>query len=98
MFCIIYNKASKHIAHSRHDTSTPAPQPASYWFSVFLEDHNSSANDYACVEIPYVKGREIIFGRDKWNETTQQIEADPNWVPPAPEPEPEPTPTPTPTV
>jgi len=88
MFMIVYKKSTKHIVSYRVDTSTPAPQSAAYLFSVFVNDQEltpQEADELAFVETTPVK---LTFNTDKyvWNETTQQIEEDPNFVPPPPPP------------
>lgn len=86
MFMIIYKKSTKHIVSYRVDTSTPAPQSAAYWFSVFVKDQEltpQEADELAFVETTPVT---LAFDADKylWNETTQQVEEDLSYVPPPP--------------
>ena len=90
MFMIVYKKSTKHIVSYRSDAST-APQSAAYWFSVFIKDNgltSQEANDLAFVETAPVT---LAFDTDKylWNESTQQAEEDPSYVPPPPAPPPE---------
>lgn len=89
MFMIVYKKSTKHIASYRCDVSTPAPQSAAYWFSVYLKDNKISAQDAENLTYVETEFVELAFDTDKylWNETTQQIEEDPSYVPPPP-PEP----------
>ena len=87
MICIIYNKTTKHIMAVRQDNSSPQPAPLSTHLSYFLDDHQVSAEDFAIVEVFNKKITEINPIKHMWNEATQQIEEDPNYVKP-PEPEP----------
>lgn len=86
MFMVIYKKSTKHIVSHRSDTSTPAPQSAAYWFSVFVKDQgltSQEADELAFIETAFI---DVAFDTDKylWNETTQQVDLDPNYVPPPP--------------
>ena len=89
MFMLIYKKSTKHVVSYRIDTSTPAPQSAAYWFSIFIKDNKISAQDAQDLVYVETEMMELAFDTDKylWNETTQQIEQDPNYVlQPPPEP------------
>jgi hypothetical protein len=95
MFIFIYKKSTKHILSFRSDTTTPAPASPEYWMALYIKDNNISAadaQDLTFVETAYV---EINLGTNqyKWNELTQQVEADPSYVAPTPTPRPDPTPT-----
>lgn len=89
MFMLIYKKSTKHVVYYRIDTSTPAPQPAAYWFSMYLKDNKVSAQDAEDLTYVETEMMDLEFGIAKylWNETTQQVEEDPSYVPPPP-PEP----------
>jgi hypothetical protein len=87
MFIIIYKKSTKHIVNMRHDSSSDAALRApQYWLDVYIQDSKSStdeASDLAYVELA---PREINLqiGKHVWNESTQQVDEDPNYVPPTP--------------
>jgi hypothetical protein len=93
MFLLIYKKSTKHVVATRTDLSTPAPKPASYWFFTYIKDNKISDQD--AQDLTYVETEvlDLAFDANKyfWNETTQQVEEDPNFVPPLP-----PTPPPEP--
>ena len=86
MFMLIYNKSTKHIVSSRNDMSTPAPQTADYWFSVYIKDNKIAAEDAQDLTFVETEHVDMMFNVNQytWNESTQQIEADPSYVAPAP--------------
>jgi hypothetical protein len=82
MYIIIYYKTTKKIAFYRHDTSMQ-PLPAQNWFDIFLVDNDVSGEDYSFVELPFTKAlNSISIGNHVYNESTQQVEADPSYVRP----------------
>lgn len=87
MLFIIYNKTTKHVVVVRTDTSIPAPAPLATHLAYFADDHNVDPQDYAIVELKNKKVGDVKTGKHMWNEATQQLEEDPNYVEPPPEPE-----------
>ena len=93
MYMIIYKKSTKKIACTRTDNSTPAPQTPQFWLSVYIKDNKLSAaeaEDLTFVETEPVEGG-FELDQYKWNESTRQIEVDPNYVAPTPVTPAEPT-------
>lgn len=91
MLYIIYNNQTNFIVSARLDLSTPAPAPAEYWFSDFVETHNAVSSEYTIIVHPDSNAK-VILGRDMYNPDTRSIVADPNWVAPVSTPTPaEPT-------
>ena len=79
----MYDKSSKKIAEFRHDTSSPQVRTAQYYFDQFLVNRGVSSESHAFAEIPYVETYgAIVIGNHVFNESTQTVEADPNYVPP----------------
>ena len=92
MFVLIYNKTTKKIAHFRHDVSTPQTHSAQYYFDLFLADNEVGDENYAFAEVPFTKAlNSIEIGNHVYNESTQQVEADPSYVRPTPVTPAEPT-------
>jgi hypothetical protein len=85
MFIIIYKKSTKHIVQVRSDASTN-PVPAETWLNIYIKDHKLTADQGA--DLTYVETSPIEFsfviGKHMWNESTQQVDEDPNYVPPTP--------------
>ena len=88
MFFIFYKKSDKKIVLTKNEAYagkdgalTPHQQ---------LEIHcllnNLNANDFAAVELEYDRNFVFVVGNHVYNETTKQIEADPNYVAPTPDP------------
>lgn len=84
MFAIFYKKSTKHIVGFRHDQSTPTPQPAEYWFNMYLKDNRENIADPSDIEFIETAHQEFCLelGKQLWNETTQKIEEDPSYVTP----------------
>ena len=86
MFAIFYKKSTKHIVGCRTDQTTPSPQSAEYWFDVYLKDNKLFIEDFA--DLTFVETAYQNFGLETgkymWNESTKQIEEDPNYVAPTP--------------
>lgn len=80
MFCIVYNKSTKHIFHKRKDSSTPTPKTSSELFQIYLKDNNATDNEFAFAES--LDQFDLIVGKHVWNESTQTVEEDPNYVAP----------------
>ncbi len=92
MFIIVYHKTTKKLVHFRHDMCAPQDRTAQYWYNIFLTDNELSDENYSFAEVPVTKALDaIIIGNHVYNEATQQVEVDPDWVAPAPTPAPEPT-------
>lgn len=92
MFVIVYHKITKKIVHYRHDMSVPQVQTAQYWFDQFLEDNEVGDENYTFAEVPHTKAlNNIEIGNHVFNESTQQVEADPSYVRPTPATPTEPT-------
>jgi len=87
MFVIVYHKTTKKLIHHRHDMNVPQTLTAQYWFDVFLSDNEVGDENYAFAEVPFTKAlNDIVIGNHVFNETTGQVEADPNYVAPTPDP------------
>jgi hypothetical protein len=83
MFVVMYNKSSKKITGFRRDLSVPQVCTAQYYFDDFLESNGASNESHAFAEIPYSETNGVIvIGNHVFNESTQTVEADPNYVPP----------------
>ena len=94
MFIIVYHKITKKLVHFRHDMCAPQVHTAQYWYNQFLEDNELGEEDYSFAEVPFTKAlNAIVIGNHVFNKATQQVEADPSYVPP-PKPTPPPEPTP----
>lgn len=98
MFIIVYHKTTKKLVHFRHDMCAPQVHTAQYWYNIFLTDNELSDENYSFAELPFTKAlNAIVIGNHVYNEATQQVEADPSYVPPPkPTPPPEPAPEPAP--
>lgn len=84
MFVVMYHKTTKKIAQYRHDFSKVSPHTAQEYFDLFLLDNEFGDENYTFAELPITKSLNIItIGNHIYNESTQQIEADPNYVAPA---------------
>jgi|Laugrespbdmm15sn_2_1035079.scaffolds.fasta_scaffold01354_4 hypothetical protein len=86
MYIIIYKKSTGKIVFTRTDTSAPTPQSPQFWLSVYIKDNKLSAaeaEDLTFVETEPVEGG-FELDQYKWNESTQQLEVDPNYVAPTP--------------
>ena len=82
MFVAIYHKTTKKLVQYRHDMSVPQVHTAQYYFDMFLEDNEIGDEDYAFAEIPFVKAyNKIEIGNHVYNSATNQVEADPSYVP-----------------
>ncbi len=83
MYVVIYDKSSKKIAEYRHDLSSPQVCTAQYYFDEFLVNRRVSSESHAFAEIPFAETYgAIVIGNHVFNESTQTVEADPNYVPP----------------
>ena len=83
MFVVMYDKSSKKITGFRHDLSSPQVYTAQFYFDDFLKSHRLNSDSHAFAEIPFVEACErIVIGNHVFNESTQTVEADPNYVPP----------------
>ena len=85
MFIIIYKKSTKHIVQVRSDGST-VPTPAATWLNIYAKDNKLTADeatDLTYVEIAPIEFG-LIHGKHLWNESTQQVDEDPNYVAPTP--------------
>jgi hypothetical protein len=88
MFFIFYKKSDKKIVLTKYEAYagkegalTPQQQLQTH---CLLNDLN--ADDFSAVELAYDRNFVFVVGNHVYNETTQQIEADPNYVAPTPEP------------
>lgn len=86
MFMVIYKKSTNHIVSFRSDNSTPEPESAQYWFSMYLKDNKISAADAENLAFAETEVVDFIPSENKykWNESTQKIELDPSYVEPTP--------------
>jgi hypothetical protein len=87
MYLIIYKKSTKQIVNFRSDGSTGETSPtAEYFFNLYLKDSGASAEQAA--DLTYVEPAFVEFGLEDgkhvWNESTQQVDEDPSYVPPTP--------------
>lgn len=85
MFIVIYKKSTKHIMQVRTDGST-VPTPAVTWLNIYVTDSNltaEQAEDHVYVETSSAVPS-LIVGKHLWNESTQQVDEDPNYVAPTP--------------
>ena len=85
MFMIIYKKSTKHIVQVRTDDST-FPTEAQIWLNTYIKDNKLSADQ--ATDLTYVQPAPIelalAHGKHMWNESTQQVDEDPNYVEPTP--------------
>ena len=85
MFIIIYKKSTKHIVQVRSDDST-VPVSTETWLNIYIKDNKLTADQ--ATDLTYVEPASIevniIYGKHLWNESTQQIDEDPSYVPPTP--------------
>ena len=87
MFVIVYNKATKKIVYFRNDLAVPQVHTAQYWFDMFLEDNKIDDENHAFAEVTYTKDlSNIVIGNHVYNEATNAVEEDPNYVAPISEP------------
>lgn len=85
MFVIVYHKTTKKLVQYRHDMCVPQVHTAQYWFDLFLDDNEIGDENYTFAEIPFTKAlNSIEIGNHVYNESTGQVEADPNYVRPTP--------------
>ena len=84
MFYVIYNKSTRLIAETRVDNSSPVITSADQWLATFASTKKCNANDYAIVTYPIQQHVDVILGRDLFDEATNTIVQDPNWVEPTP--------------
>lgn len=92
MDIVIYNNQTKYIACVRHDASTNIEKPtAEFWLIDYTQSNNFNFNYFSVVEIAHDKNRNLIIGRDKFDESNNTIYADPDWVEPVKTPAPTPT-------
>jgi hypothetical protein len=85
MFILIYKKSTKHIVQVRNDVSTN-PSDAQTWLNIYAKDNNLTADqttDLTYAEIAPIEFG-LIHGKHMWNESTQQVDEDPNYVAPTP--------------
>jgi hypothetical protein len=90
MFFIYYKNSDKKIVFAKYDGYTGAEGAASpqQQLVVHCEINDLNVNDFTAVELPFDKKFMLIQGNHVFNESTKQIETDPNWVAPTPDPEP----------
>lgn len=86
MFSIAYHKESKKLMMARYDSASSAGFTPQQHLDTHCDNNDLDANDFIAIEHPYDKKFQIIMGNHVFNETTRQIEADPNWVAPTLEP------------
>lgn len=85
MFLVIYHKTTKKIVQHRHDMSVPLTHKAQDYFNFFLVDNEFREDDYTFAEVPFTKAlNNIVIGNHIYNESSGQVEADPNYVAPTP--------------
>ena len=84
MFYVIYNKSTKLIAEARVDNSSPVITSADQWLAAFASVKKFSANDYTIIAFPIQQYVDVVLGRDLFDEATNTIVQDPNWVEPTP--------------
>jgi hypothetical protein len=86
MFMIIFDTATKYVLGHRADSSTPVSRTAAEMFALFLKDNNVSAQNVQNFGFAEIAPIELVFDENKykWNETTQQVELDPSYIPPTP--------------
>lgn len=85
MFIIVYHKITKKLVHFRHDMCAPQVHTAQYWYNIFLKDNELGDENYSFAEVSVTKALDaIIIGNHIYNESTGQVEADPNYVAPTP--------------
>lgn len=84
MFYIIYDKSTKLVAETRVDNASPVSTTADQWLAAFASAKKCNANDYAIVTHTIQQHVDVILGRDMFDEATNTIVQDPDWVEPTP--------------
>jgi hypothetical protein len=83
MFTIFYLKSSKKITYAYKNDSVgvliPTPQQQ---LAVHCDNNNLNVDDFVAIEHPWNRNLILVHGNHIYNEATQQIETDPNYVPP----------------
>ena len=67
---------------ARFDTQSIHSLTAQQHLEQFCDDNELDVANFVAMEYPYNKKFQIVLGNHMFNETTQQIEADPNYIPP----------------
>jgi len=82
MFTIIYAKSTKQILGYRHDTSTDNRFGGEEYLKVYCKDNSFTTDNYACAIIEKPEFEVHCFERHIFDEQTQTVVQDPNWVAP----------------
>ena len=91
MYTIAYSKNSKKIILSHYDETTGTPPDPHIRLADHCKLNGLNVNDYVAMVYPYDETFKVVFGKHVFNEATQQIDEDPNYVEPTPPPDPVPS-------
>jgi len=88
MFFIFYKNSDKKIILCKHDAydGANAAMTPQQQLEIHCLINNLNVDDLSAVELAYDRNFVFVVGNHVYNETTKQIEADPNYVAPTPDP------------
>jgi hypothetical protein len=87
MFTVIYAKSTKQIIQYREDLSSENRVGGEDFLKLFCKDTSSNINNYSCAIIEKPEFEVHCLERHLFDEQTQTVVQDPNWVAPRPMPE-----------